>query len=73
MAAAVIPPSRVDLYDPADREAVRLLAQEEEALLLEGQITESTSVITSHSETDIKFPRSPLQLNSPSLKSDSKN
>ncbi|TPP62679.1 Acyl-CoA dehydrogenase family member 9 mitochondrial [Fasciola gigantica] len=66
VAAAVIPPSRIDLYDPADREALRLLAQEEETALLESRSKESPPLISSHSETVIKLPQSPLAINPPS-------
>ncbi|VDP93032.1 unnamed protein product [Echinostoma caproni] len=70
VAAAVIPPSRIDLYDSADLEVVRLLAKEEEEALLEDGLDESPVLIDTKPDAVLKLPRSPLALSPPSSQSD---
>ncbi|KAG5450972.1 hypothetical protein CSKR_201316 [Clonorchis sinensis] len=64
VAAALIPPRRLDIYDPEDRQASRLLVAEEERttqdLLEAEQQTQELKLLTDSSTKPIEVVRSPL-------------
>ncbi|CAH8529638.1 unnamed protein product [Dicrocoelium dendriticum] len=63
VAAGLIPPHRIDIYDPADREASQLLAAEElvaTSNLLQQKSSEAQKFLEDASAKPLKLIRSPL-------------